>query len=61
MRFADPWLLLLLAVPAALAVRLFLHRCMRELQGPARLRTHKEVCDVAAAPRGRDPEAGFLQ
>jgi Ca-activated chloride channel family protein len=26
MRFADPWLLLLLAVPAALAVRLFLHR-----------------------------------
>jgi len=26
MRFADPWLLLLLAVPAALAGRLFLHR-----------------------------------
>ena len=26
MRFADPWLLLLLAVPAALAVRLVLHR-----------------------------------
>jgi Ca-activated chloride channel homolog len=30
MRFADPWLLLLLAIPAALAVRLFIRRRLPE-------------------------------